>query len=193
MKVVNLAGKQFVLACEELACKITSLYSPDIMISIKTGGAYVGKQILEKMDNSDVKYAEVMIQRGHTRRKEKKWIHIVIKKIPKFLADWIRIGESATLYIKSRLKKPVRSGEIQFREDIINLLREGGKNILLVDDSIDSGASMEFLHSYLKKTYPSNTIKIAVIAVTTNNPIIDADFYIYHNWTQARFPWSHDA
>jgi hypoxanthine phosphoribosyltransferase len=193
MKVVTLADEQFILTCKELSREIKDSFTPDIIISVMTGGIYVGRQILKALDDKHIYCAEILIQRSHTKKKEIKWVHFIIKRIPKFIADWIRISESTILYVKSKFKKPLRVGKLQFEENIEVLLKYGEKKVLLVDDSIDSGATMEFLHSQLVKYYPHNTYKIAVIAVTTNNPLIDADFYIYHNWTQARFPWSHDA
>ena len=41
--------------------------------------------------------------------------------------------------------------------------------------------------------YNNISIKIAVITVTTPHPIIDADFYLYHNRVLVRFPWSNDV
>jgi hypoxanthine phosphoribosyltransferase len=193
MKVITLLNEQFILACNDLTNKIRKSFAPDMVISVLTGGSHVGKLILEGLNDEHILYAEIRIQRGHSKTKEMKIVHYIIKKIPKFLANGIRILESELLLIKSKLKRPIRTGVIVFEENIDSLLKQGDKNILLVDDSIDSGATMELLYSHIERNYPPNTIKIAVIAVTTNKPLIDADYFLYHNRTQARFPWSHDA
>jgi hypoxanthine phosphoribosyltransferase len=193
MRVITLLNEDFVSACRNLANKIKDSFAPDVIISILTGGAYVGKIILKELDNKDILYAEITIQRGNTKRKELKIVHYIIRMIPKFIANWIRILESEMLLIKSKVKKPSRTGIIDFEKNIDEFLKIGCKNVLIVDDSIDSGATVELACSYISENYPNNIIRVAVIAVSTDRPLIDADYFLYHNRIQARFPWSHDA
>jgi hypoxanthine phosphoribosyltransferase len=147
MRVITLLNRDFILACKDLSNKIKESFAPDIIISILTGGAYVGKMIMQELDNKNILYAEIKIQRGNTKRKELKVVHYIIKRIPQFIANWIRILESEMLLIKSKFKKPMRTGVINFEKNIDEFLRQGCKNVLIVDDSIDSGATVEFVCS----------------------------------------------
>ncbi|MDR2407610.1 MAG: hypothetical protein LBE13_05825 [Bacteroidales bacterium] len=193
MRVITLLNEDFNTACKDLTNKIKNSFIPDIIVSIPTGGRDVGKMILKELDNKDILYAEIKVQRNTTKIKEIKIIHYVIKNIPKFLANWIRILEIEIMLIKLKFKKTIRTGTVELDENIDAFLKQGYKNILVVDDAIDSGSTVEFICSYIKKNYPTNIIKIAVITVTTNKPLVDADYFLYHNRTLVRFPWSHDA
>ncbi|NDV96113.1 hypothetical protein D0T84_14500 [Dysgonomonas sp. 521] len=192
MRVIDLIGNNFILACEELAEKVTiANYTPDLIIGVLTGGGKVGQIIHDKLDISkNIFYTEVKIQ-----RKNKKNIPLrkILKKTPKILTNYLRIFESKFLLLKSKLKEPSRFGVIDFSEEVVILLKQGNKNILLVDDAIDSGATLKTISDYINKNYPNNIIKIAVITITNKKPMIGADYYLFHNHTLVRFPWSNDA
>ena len=52
---------------------------------------------------------------------------------------------------------------------------------------------MNSLKEYLEKHYANIVVKIAVITVTTPNPIVDADYFLFHDRVLVRFPWSNDV
>jgi hypothetical protein len=64
--------------------------------------------------------------------------------------------------------------------------------VLLIDDAIDTGATIQQARLQLLEQFPGITLRVAVITVTTPHPICDADFCLYHNRTLCRFPWSND-
>jgi hypoxanthine phosphoribosyltransferase len=194
MKVITLINKNFVSACKDLADKVNnSFFLPDVVIGIPTGGSYIGKIILKELNNKDIFYAEIKIQRNSTKRKEIKIVRYILKRIPRFLTNWIRMLESEALLIKSKVRKSQKIEHIEFDNKTDYILKQGNKNILLVDDAIDSGTTLNIIYSYIETHYPANKIKIAVITVTNNKPLIDADYYLYHNRVLIRFPWSNDA
>ena len=62
-----------------------------------------------------------------------------------------------------------------------------------VDDAIDSGVTIRVVCDALQERYGMDAvIKTAVVTVTTDAPLLDADFYCYHDHTLVRFPWSMD-
>jgi len=65
-------------------------------------------------------------------------------------------------------------------------------SVLLVDDAIDTGATIHQARLQLLEQFPNIILRVAVITVTTPHPICDADFFLYHNRTLCRFPWSND-
>ena len=77
-------------------------------------------------------------------------------------------------------------------KDIISILSERKRKVLLVDDAIDSGATLLLIKQYLLNEFPDIDVKIAVITVTTRHPLVMADYYRYNNRTLIRFPWSND-
>ena len=193
MKVVTLLGSDFSESCLLLSQKIDKEYNPDLVIGVLTGGGYVGREIFKTLSGmSGRKYAEIKIQRLSTKQKENGLLKLVLKYSPTFLLNWLRMLESVVLEKKARKHNPKRSGTIVIPSDINSFLKESPKNILLVDDAIDSGATLNLLKEYLELHYNNAAIKIAVITVTTPHPIIDADFCLYHDRVLVRFPWSND-
>ncbi|MCL2597907.1 MAG: phosphoribosyltransferase, partial [Paludibacter sp.] len=65
------------------------------------------------------------------------------------------------------------------------------KNVLLVDDAIDSGATIRDTEKFLKTKNENWHIKVAVITQTFAQPLRKADYQIY-NRVLVRFPWSND-
>ena len=193
MKVITLLGSDFSESCLLLSQKIDKEYNPDLVIGVLTGGGYVGREIFKTLSGMpDRKYAEIKIQRPDTKQKENGLLKLVLKYSPTFLLNWLRMLESVVLEKKARKHNPKRSGTIVIPSDINSFLKESPKNILLVDDAIDSGATLNLLKEYLELHYNNAAIKIAVITVTTPHPIIDADFCLYHDRVLVRFPWSND-
>lgn len=188
MKVLTITSAKFPVICGSLADKIIqSKFHPDIIIGIRNGGGYVGMELAKSF--REAKYTEVEIRRKGSNNKNNKYVRRFIAWLPLRLNNWLRIAESQLL----KKKKHIRLGNISFDKHISNLLLAKGQNILLVDDAIDSGATIAKLVGYINANYPDNNIKVAVITVTTASPIIDADFYLYHDNTLIRFPWAIDA
>lgn len=195
MKVTTLINEDFLNTCLELSKKISSDFQPDLIIGVLTGGGYVGKEIynyLKSIQNQKICYIEIKVQRKGTSKKGKGFFKLILKYSPIFLLNWMRIIESIILERKSKKKNPKREGKIILPSTIDSFLRQGNRNILLVDDAIDSGATLNLIKEHIHKNYPNSNIKIAVITVTTKTPIINADYYIYNNRTLIRFPWSND-
>ena len=84
------------------------------------------------------------------------------------------------------IKKPVVDSSL------ITVLKEGGLNVLVVDDAVDSGATLRNVISALMDISPNNVIKTAALTVTRKSPIVMPDYYLYHDRTLMRFPWSED-
>lgn len=194
MKVINLLGADFESACHHLASKVLETYQPDLVVGVLTGGGYVGREMMKALPESlDRKYTEIKIQRLSTKKKEKGLLKVIIKYSPTFLLNWMRMLESVVLERKAKKDNPKRTGTIIIPEEIDEFLKESPKKILLVDDAIDSGATLNLLKEHLGIYYKDAAIKLAVITVTTPHPITDADYYLYHDRVLVRFPWSNDV
>lgn len=194
MKVINLLGQDFDCACNLLAQKVSDSYAPDLIIGVLTGGGYIARKINDLIPNkSNRKYIEVKIQRTTTKQKDSKLISFILKYSPTFLLNKLRILESIISEYRTQKHNPKREGKIILTEGIDSYLKEAPRKILIVDDAIDSGATIDLIHKYLSTNYPLSEVKIAVITVTTRRPLIEADFYLYHNQILVRFPWSKDV
>jgi hypoxanthine phosphoribosyltransferase len=65
--------------------------------------------------------------------------------------------------------------------------------VLVVDDAVDSGATLIAVLDAVYKAAGSSKVRSAAITVTTENPMVMPDYYLYHDETLIRFPWSIDA
>lgn len=156
---------------------------PSYIVAIRQGGAEVGR--LMKANFPMAEYEEITLTRSFGVHKIT--LQPVLQKLPVKIKDWLRILEIRVLdFLKSR-KKPQRYGSI-----VLSIVPKAGEMILLIDDAIDTGATIQKAKDEILRAYPEVLIKVAVITVTTDHPICNADYTLYHNHTLCRFPWSMD-
>jgi uncharacterized protein len=195
MRVANLYGAEFDRECDLLAEKVLRSFVPEAVIGILTGGAYVGRRVFSKVKrkNPCALYDELMIQRNSSRIKKRvsteKWLSL----LPEPVLNLLRILEVHLLALKAGIVKPERCCSIVLSAELECFLQEGRRKILIVDDCIDTGATMESALRYFQDgKYAAHQIKVAVITVAHLKPLVRPDF-VLHNRVLFRFPWSLDA
>lgn len=192
MKVKTLYTEEFNKECTALGHEIFADYDPDVIIGVLNGGGYVGRQIVQ-VSPKETTYVEVKIQRDGTTKKEKGLIHRILQSLPYGVLNILRILESIVLEYKSKKNNTKRKGTIKLPDNVVSFLSGGeNKKVLLVDDAIDSGATLLLIKQYLMSKFENIDVKIAVITITTKQPLVVADYYRYYNRTLIRFPWSND-
>ena len=201
MKLINCLKKDFDEACFNLASDIISHNSiPDIIISIAKGGSYVGSNIYKylKIINSNIKYCEVTIQRPCTVFMKNIGIKKIFKFIPNTLLNWIRqiniyVHEFIYEHFNPNIK---RKGNVDIPNEIIEYINQKDPiKILIVDDAVDSGTTLEIVTNYIKDlnySYSNQVIFYAVLTTTYKHPKIIPNFTLY-NRTILRFPWAFDS
>jgi hypoxanthine phosphoribosyltransferase len=193
MTVVTLTPNLLAEACSQLSRRVkTGGCEPSLIIGIQSGGAEVARRM--KQDFEEAEYCEIRISRPDTKQKGEGLTHSILQSLPLWLCNGLRIVESRINEWRSKDKKPVRLGEIHLSDSVSSLLSELGNKatVLLVDDAIDTGATILQARQQLQEQFPNIHIQVAVITVTTQHPACDADFCLYHNRTLCRFPWSND-
>ena len=192
MKVKTLYTEDFNKECLLLGHDIFADYDPDVIIGVLNGGGYVGRQIVQ-VSPKETTYVEVKIQRDGTTKKEKGLIPRILQSLPYGVLNILRILESIVLEYKSKKNNTKRKGTIKLPDNVVSFLSDGeNKKVLLVDDAIDSGATLLLIKQYLMSKFENIDVKIAVITITTKQPLVVADYYRYYNRTLIRFPWSND-
>lgn len=169
MRVITLNPQQFADACHRLEA-LARAFHPDLILAIATGGTYVAREMFK-----DTPHTEVVCQRSTTRGK-KQWLFAIIRKLPIFMRDWLRIAEAKFLTKRATSTVPLISDDISW-----------AKKILVVDDAVDSGNTMAAVCDLLN----GKEFATAAITVTTDTPKVQPDFTLYH--TLIRFPWSKDV
>lgn len=192
MSVITLTPQLLDSACALLAGRVVSAgFHPDVIIGIRNGGAQVAQRMLPSLPD-DALYCEVCISRPSTAQKKVSFTHRLLQHLPLCVCDLLRILESRVTELRSSQARLVRVGEVSFAPDICQRLQQVSCNVLIVDDAIDSGATLLKLQEQLNERYPHLSVRVAVITVTTPHPLCDADFSLYHDRTLCRFPWSND-
>lgn len=178
--------------CQRLASRIQAAgFEPMLLIGIKQGGAEVARLMKNFFPGSH--YCEVRISRPSTKQKGQGWMHRLLQKLPLVLCDLLRTLESRFNEWRSQGQQPIRIGQIALPADISRTLSEAeSARVLLIDDAIDTGATILQAQQQLQAQFPNLDIRVAVITVTTRKPVCEADFCLYHNRTLCRFPWSND-
>lgn len=180
MKVITLDRQNFADHCRDLE-RMAADFHPDLVITIATGGDYVGEYILPALP-----HLSVSLHRPSTNAK-RPWLMSLVRFLPLWLRNLLRIAES---HLLSRMPHDQASPP-ELPDNIVRAAR-AGKRILIVDDAVDSGATLASVLSAISNLPGERAIASAVITVTTDSPIVTPTYYIYNNNTLIRFPWSSD-
>lgn len=186
MKVRTLDRKTFEADCHRLGDLITADgFSPQLVIGIASGGLYV-MDILSRQLNAG-SYS-VRLQRPGTSTKQ----HLfgkIIARMPRRLTDLLRICESRLYGVLAKIFPP-RVREVTTSHELEDVL-SGTERILIVDDAVDSGATMLSIYRSIRAVAPHADVRTAAITLTRPRSVITPDYRIYSDIV--RFPWAADA
>ncbi len=190
MKVITLNAIDFFKKLDELSGKIDII--PDIVVEVLSAGGYLGKAIKVDEKFNKAQYKQIKIQRRREYIKQSIVFRTLLKILPYIILDRLRLYESkkAKNSISALNLNELQKDNISF-DHLGFLHKKSVKNILIIDDAIDTGRTMFIIKNSLQKQFPKANIKTAIISWTLENSIIKPDFYIYKN-VLVRFPWSKD-
>lgn len=165
----------------------------DALIAVLTGGGLVADSFCRAFPaRLYAMRCDVELQRPSTRRKNGP-LGALLRRLPLWLLDWLRMAESSLLRLTHRHKPSHPLPEVKLPDDLAARLTSlSAPKVLLIDDAIDSGDTLAAVIESLKKANPEVSVSVAVLTVTTRRPRVKADFALYTNSTLIRFPWSKD-
>lgn len=180
-KVITLNYSQFEHHCYKLEELVRAEnFCPDMVVGIRTGG-----QLIAELMFADVPHSEVTLRRPSSKAKFS-FLNHIFRALPYWALDRLRILEA---YLLSRNKAPQP-------RDVSNIAIEDAvrqaHKILIVDDAVDSGQTLEAVTRAISQAAPEADVRTAAITVTTNSPMVMPDTFIYNDLTLIRFPWSLD-
>ncbi len=176
MRVITLTPDDFARDCRRLeqACGP----APDLVVGIASGGVHVAGHIYP-----GVPHTAVECHRPSTAAKARhEWIFAIIRLLPRAVRDRLRIIEDERL----RKRPPAALPEVDIPPQT-----PAARDILVVDDAVDSGTTMLAVVAALRRAVPAARIHTAAITVTTPDPLIRPDTALYTD-TLIRFPWARD-
>lgn len=193
--VISLDNAGFDVVCAELMDKVHNDSAPDLLIGIPTGGTYVAEAMAKAVE-ADIPILELTCRRPSSKLKKGSPLKKVLMRLPRPVVDQLRLIEHALL-----TRKPAQppaagyqflAGELERVAAWLGAAKRP-PSLLVVDDAIDSGATLLQVTDALRKMAPhGTTIRSAVVTVTTDRPLIRPDYAIF-NRQLCRFPWSLDA
>ena len=152
---------------------------PDHILYVERAGLFVGHAVANYFDCS---ISGIYCGRTGTFLKSK--IKIVLRLLPRVAIHLLREIE-----IKSNIHSMYEDRKIY----IEGLYPPQDKNLLIVDDAIDTGYSAEeILRFLLGNGYHKEQIKIAVLTNTYKNSACRADISLFDQ-VKFAFPWSYDS
>lgn len=161
-------------------------FLPDAVVGIRTGGVYIADIFARQLVFNGGTALQISVSRPSSKNK-KKFFSSLIKLLPTKMLDFLRIIEAKMMF-----KSSGRSRIFDISLPVELESRRYSK-ILIVDDAVDSGATLSAVLRVIESRYPGVGIKTAAITVTTDNPTVCPDYYLYKNSTLIRFPWSLDS
>jgi len=193
MHVITLNKIEFKNTCIALGNKISDTGEFTALIGIRKGGAEVAKIIFEHLGQNDVnlQYFEVEATRYTSSIKNTHGIKQLFKRIPRFFLNWLRIAEHFHVKLRMLIFHEI-DRSIYIEQGLVNYLvnlNEG--RLLLIDDAIDSGATIKSLLNELHSINSGLEYKVAALVVTQSRSIVLADVSLYQQ-VLLRFPWSSD-
>ncbi|MEY3784331.1 MAG: hypothetical protein RLZZ230_653 [Candidatus Parcubacteria bacterium] len=162
---VLISQQEISVCCVDLALAVQQKYQPDFVVAIDTGGSVPGELIALSMN---VPVVHVVIRRN-------------INIVRKYSLDPIPLRWIMSMYHHYLFQtiRPVITKDVSFDMS--------GKKVLIVDDSLHTGATIDVAVDYLKGINVSE-IQIATLSyVSKRKP--DFSVLPFGNYS---FPWSKD-
>ncbi len=184
MRVLTLDNKAFAGACAALGAKVAaSGFIPDIIVGIRTGGAYVAENIVERFDAPGTVVEYVDLHRGGTPLK--KIVSPLFRLLPEPWLNFMRKAESRL----SRSRRDCGLYEVELPESLKDI---ASRRILVVDDAVDRGKTLASVLKAIAACSPQCEVRSAAITVTQPSPLVMPDYFVYNDLTLVRFPWAPD-
>lgn len=199
MKVITLEIADFTEACQRLFKHVMdSGFIPEIIVGIRTGGEFVALNMWSTLhtgefsEGSRPSPAVAMVELHRPTTSMKQGLKGFLSHMPLWVLNGIRMVESMVLRWHRISPEDITARKAMLTESLPPTLKcLKGRKVLIVDDAVDSGATMLAVSEALREANPEAEIRTAAITVTTPRPLITPDYSLYKDLI--RFPWSMDA
>lgn len=183
MKYTELSLKELREVSIAEAKKIMHEYPVDLLIYVAKAGLPIALYM------NEVFMADLLgigAQRKGNSLKSK--IGPLVAYCPRFVRDML-----ITIELKTKVHKRNAERNIEFHSSINDLNVQKYKNILIVDDSVDTGNSMKLVFDEVKERFPEAVIKTYSLNVWDDSKnVFETDYCSYEN-TIIRAPMSKDS
>ena len=201
ISVQTVGPREFREGCGRLWDIAEQSFRPDLVVGIRSGGWWVAEEMKLARAPSGVVFVPLTCRRPTSDVKGKSpAFKLLLKTLPYAVLDLLRLLEYYALTLpRCRAVKKNGAGDLRVPDttevDAVRIaasrLRPGAR-VLVVDDSLDSGATLASVIKTLRAVLPTDAaVRTAAFTVLGPAPIVDADFFLYRR-INCRFPWSYD-
>lgn len=172
-------GDTNILALEFL--KIIDDFDFDTVVYISKSGYLIGDAI---GSISDKNILEIKSKRPGADKKHK-YLPDIVNKLPKDLIYYLKVYERKLSYYDV-----VKERTLYYDEEEAKELKP--EKILIFDDSVDTGYTIEKVKQKIESLYKDAEIKIAALNYFTDRNSIKPDYYLYTD-SVISAPWTIDS
>ena len=179
-KILSLDMPAFIDVCQQLQeIVVKSGFTPDVIIPVPRGGNRVATYLFA--DTKQIPLTLVRPPKGIIKSS----LATGLRMLPECVIDMLRIAEAKILVRKRN--------HMDNTSIILPKLPPELKNILIIDDAVDSGATLKAIVEKFAEKYTDRNVRTAVITVTYSRPTYRPDYAVFDNRTLIRTPWSIDS
>jgi len=189
-QMIDCDPARFDEVCRLLAEAVNRRYQPDLVVGIATGGAHVAER-MRPFFAHEPSMTNIRIRRAGTAVKGKLKASSTLPLLPRPVANGLRWLEVEAREAAYRAKNADVTMSARETEDL-DRLAPAARRVLIVDDMVDSGRTLEAAAAAVRARNSSCTVTTAVIASSWRKPPVQPDICLYDR-TLVRFPWSMDA
>ncbi|MEM7441327.1 MAG: hypothetical protein AAF393_17170 [Pseudomonadota bacterium] len=195
-KVITLDVSKLRYEMHRLWCMVIDAgEAPDLLVGIATGGELCAREICS---NVPAGMKVVALRRPTTELKQHSTFRRLLWRLPYAISNRLRLIEDRLLELQAgQADRPIiapvteelRAG---VAEVAATVKERASRCVLVIDDAIDSGATMGRVVTELRAALPHDTrILTAVLTQTRATSIFTPDFRLHYG-VLLRFPWSLD-
>jgi len=180
MEYIELSLENLAKVSREFAEKVAADYQPDLVVFIAKGGYIIGRSF-----SAYFACPLVSVTASRQGGRFKEWLHPLLRLLPEPVKLYLRKREVASTFHQRQSERLI----------VQNFLPErfAAKRILLLDDSVDTGATAQAAWRAMAKLYPSAHVKFAALNVFSKSGAVFAvDYYLYRD-TILKLPGSVDS
>lgn len=182
MELLEISRKDLEEYNKKLYDLIIQDYNYDLVIFVAKGAYLIGRD-LANFNNAEM--IEIFANRSGGKLKKK--LSPILKYIPKSVKTLLRKKE-----FNSNIHAKKSERDIKYNVTKWNKYREN-KNILIVDDSIDTGYSIKYVKDEVINFFKNSNVKVAALnRFHKSKNIVDTDFFLFEE-TMLLGPWSNDS
>lgn len=183
MQHLELSRKALEEQCSTWANNIKEVYQPDLIIYIARGGYLIGKQMKEVLQ---IPMIGVSTVRDGNGLKEK--IGPLVAMLPNRIRNLL-----ISIELKSNKHAKNTERKVRFLKGVEDVKDKDIQKILVAEDSVDTGNSLQQTIKTIRTVFPDAEIKVASLNVWDKSKnIAHVDYALYEN-TIIKSPMSKDS